>query len=104
MSKIPTTDVYLRFGFKAASFFQEGRKVEGLEFIKDGARRITGALNFVKGAHSRLKTTYEKECVGWDLYYDILSAVENALNKGEKFAMGLKRRAESILDDCTIRF
>jgi hypothetical protein len=104
VSKIPTTDVYLRFGFKAASFFKEGRKVEGLEFIKNGAERISGALNFVKGESSMLKKTYEKECVGWDLYYDILSAVEDALNKGDKFALGLRRRAEAIIDDCTIRF
>jgi hypothetical protein len=104
VSKIPITDVYLRFGFKAASFFQEGRKVEGLEFIKNGAGRITGALDFVKGERSMLKTMYEKERVGWNLYYDILSAVEDALNKGEKFALGLKRRAESIFNDCTIRF
>jgi len=104
VSKIPTTDVYLRFGFKAASFFNEGRKVEGLEFIKNGAERITEALNFVKGESSMLKKTYEKECVGWDLYYDILSAVENALNEGDTFALGLRKRAETILDDCTIRF
>jgi len=51
-----------------------------------------------------LKKTYEKECVGWDLYYDILSAVENALNEGDTFALGLRKRAETILDDCTIRF
>jgi hypothetical protein len=104
VSAIPTTDVYLRFGFKAASFFKEGKGEEGLEFIKNGAGRITGALNFVEGENSMLKKTYEKEYIGWNLYYDILSAVEDALNKGDEFALGLKRRAESILDDCTICF
>ena len=78
--------------------------MEGLEFIKNGAERITEALNFVKGESSMLKKTYEKECVGWDLYYDILSAVENALNESDTFALGLRKRAETILDDCTIRF
>ncbi len=104
VSAIPTTDVYLRFGFKAASFFKEGKGEEGLEFIKNGAERITGALNFVEGDNSMLKKTYEKEYIGWNLYYDILSAVEDALKKGDKFALGLKRKAESILDDCTICF
>jgi hypothetical protein len=104
VSAIPTTVVYLRFGFKAASFYEEGKREDGLEFIKNGVERITDTLNFVEGENSALKKTYERERVGWNLYYDILSVVEEALNKGDKFALGLRRRVEEIIDDCTIRF
>ena len=104
VSMIPTTVVYLRFAFKAASFFEEGKNDEGLEFIKNGAERIMGALNFVEGENSMLKKIYENERAGWNLYYDILSTVEKALNQGDDFACELKKRAEDIIDDCSIRF
>jgi hypothetical protein len=104
VSTIPTTVVYLRFGFKAASFFETGQDGQGIEFIKNGAERIGEALNFVKGKNSLLKQCYEKEYPGWNLYYDILSAVEDALKKGDKFALRLRKRAKSIVDDCTIHF
>ena len=104
VSKIPTTVVYLRFALKAASFFEEDEKEQGLEFVQTGANRIKNALKFVEGDPSKLKQRYEKERLAWDLFYDTLSAVEEGLNNGDMFARGLKSKAESILNDCAIRF
>ena len=104
VSRIPTTVVFLRFALKAASFFDEDKEEQGLEFVQTGARRIKSALKFVGGDPSTLKQQYEKERFAWDLYYDTLSAVEEGLEIGEAFARELQAKAKSILNDCAIQF
>jgi len=104
ISKIPISVVYLRFAFKAASFFTDGKGEQGLQFIQKGAARIMKALEFTHGENSLLKQQYEKERRGWDLYYDTLSAVENALEGGYNFALELRKKAETIISECQIRF
>jgi len=94
--------VFLRFAFKAASFFDAGKDEQGLEFIKNGAKRIMNSLDFVIGENSLLRQHFEKERLGWNLYYDTLSAVEDGLNKGDGFALDLKEKAESIVRQCAI--
>jgi len=104
ISKIPTSVTYLRFGLKAASFFASGEDNHGLEFIKIGAKRITNALDFVHGENSMLKQHSEKERLGWNLYYDTLSAVQDALKNGDSFALELRKKAESIIQQCSVKF
>jgi hypothetical protein len=102
VSFIPATVVYLRFAFKAASFFAQGDKTEGIRFIKDGAARLRNALDFARGETSLLKKTYVQERVGWDLFYEILAAVEDAIAKKEDFALDLQKRARAIINSCAI--
>jgi len=104
ISKIPTSITYLRFGLKAASFFASGEEEHGLEFIKIGAKRITNALDFIHGENSMLKQHYEKEQNSWNLYYDTLSAVEDALRNNDSFALELRKKAESIIYQCYVNF
>ncbi len=104
ISKIPASVTYLRFGLKAASFFASGEEEHGLEFIKIGAKRITNALDFVHGENSMLRQLYEKERLSWNLYYDILSAVQDALKNGDSFALELRKKAESIIYQCYVKF
>jgi hypothetical protein len=104
VSAIPATVVYLRFGLKAASFFSQGQDEQGLEFIANGAPRIQAAFDFVEGENSPLKRQYQKEQQGWQLYYDILAALEKALNQQEAFALELSQQAKSIVKQCAVRF
>ncbi|MBE9546032.1 MAG: hypothetical protein IMF10_00885 [Proteobacteria bacterium] len=104
ISRIPASVVYLRFGLKAASFFTEDKEEQGLEFVKMGAKRIMAALGFAGGENSALKQCYEKERLGWNLYYDTLSAMEDALKNGDGFALELRKKAKSIIKQCSIRF
>ena len=97
------TAVHLRFGLKAASFFNAGNTREGLEFIKIGAARITEALAFVQGQNNLLKQTYAKERLGWNAFYDALTALQDALKKADPFALELKRKAREIIRQCHIR-
>ncbi len=93
-------NVYLRFALKAASFFISENKRQGFDFIKDGIERIDSAVRFTRGDPSPLKQQYEKELLEWVIYYDILAALEEALNKKEPFACDLQRRAAEIVRQC----
>lgn len=98
ISRIPATVVYLRFAFKALSFFLSHQQDQGLEFVREGAERITKALGFVDEGKGRLRQIYEKERFGWDLYYDILLSLERALESRDVFAKGLREKARNIIN------
>ncbi|MGB7296322.1 MAG: hypothetical protein WBC70_12105 [Candidatus Aminicenantales bacterium] len=102
VSIIPGAVVYLRFAFKAASFFASDKDLQGVQFIREGARRLRKALEFASGKEKMLERTYFQERAGWDLFYEILSAVEDALAKKDGFAMSLQQRARAIVKDCAI--
>jgi hypothetical protein len=102
VSFIPATVVYLRFAFKAGSFFALGKDAQGVGFVKDGAARLPKALGFARGEKSLLEQTYVQERAGWDLFYEILSAVEDAIAKKENFALDLQKRAHAIINSCAI--
>ncbi len=102
ISRIPTTVVYLRLALRAASLFAAQKEEQGVEFIKTGAKRIMNAHDFVYGEDSMLKQHYKKECLGWNLYYDTLSALEHALKNGDGFALKLREKAEGIIEKCSV--
>ncbi len=102
ISRIPKTVVYLRFALKALSFFQNGDSSSGVNFVTNGAERISRVLHFVEGENSPLRQQYEKERRSWELYYDTLVALEKALKRQNDFAMKLKREAKRIVDECQI--
>ncbi|MDH3719763.1 MAG: hypothetical protein OES79_16700, partial [Planctomycetota bacterium] len=103
ISTIPTTVAYLRFAMKAASFFTEGQAEDGVAFIQLGARRINQTLAFVDPEDNRLKQAYEDECYGWQLYYDILAALEEALAGDDDFARQLCNKARAMAAACAIQ-
>ena len=96
--------MFLRFGLKAASLFTEREDEQGLEFVTLGSRNIAKALDFVRGEKGGLRQSYERERRGWDVYYDVLSAVEDALRDEDAFALDLRKGAQRIVDQCTVRF
>jgi hypothetical protein len=102
ISKIPQTVVHLRFALKAATLLRDNQTPKGLELVKSGAQRISKALEFVQGETSALGTQYEKERHGWNLYYDILDAVEEAIEKKDPFAVELKKKAQVIIQECAV--
>jgi hypothetical protein len=97
ISKIPVTIVFLRFCLKAASLFDQGKDEQGLDFLKRGSRQIMKSLNFANNEKSMLKQHVQKERLGWDLYYDTLSAIEEALKDNDPFAIELQKKAKSII-------
>ena len=55
------------------------------------------SLNFANNEKSMLKQHVQKERMGWDLYYDTLSAIEEALKDKDPFAIELQKKAKSII-------
>jgi len=102
ISMIPTTIVFLRFCLKAGSFFAAGEDDQGVDFVTMGAPRIRNALNFVAGNDSLLRQGYNRERLGWNLYYDVLAEVEEAIRRNDPFALELLRKAEEIIRQCLI--
>ena len=104
ISRIPLTVVYLRFALKAAALFSGNpANPQGLEFVTQGAQRIKEALDFIQGENSELRQQYERERKGWNLYYDTLDALEDALSKNDAFAKSLQDRAADIISQCALR-
>ena len=102
ISKIPQTVVYLRFALKAAALFHDGQAPKGLDLVKTGAERLSKALEFIQGENSALRNQYKRERQGWNLYYDILDAVEKAIAKKDPVALELQKKAQAIIRECKI--
>jgi hypothetical protein len=99
-SRIPITVVLLRFALKANSFFAQGESEQGLEFVELGSSRIPSALQFVSSGS--FEDQYRRERQGWQLYYDILDSIEQALVNGEEAAEKLREQADKILQGCRL--
>jgi hypothetical protein len=102
ISKIPTTVVLLRFCLRAASFFSAGKDKQGIEFVTMGASRIQNSLSFVAGKNSLLRQSYDRERLGWNLYYDVLAALEDGLKRDDHIATELRKKAKEIVGRCLI--
>ncbi len=98
ISTIPRTVVFLRFALRTASFFDRGERASGREFVTTGARRIHQALDFVAGENSLLRRQYRREGNGWEAYYELLAALEKALNDNETSAREIQRMAHQLVN------
>jgi hypothetical protein len=103
ISKIPVTVVYLRFALKAASLFASGKDNDGIEFVREGAKRLKKALAFVQGEDGMLKRQYHRERMGWNLYYDTLLEIQKALKHQDRFATELREKARKIISECVVQ-
>ncbi len=102
ISKIPATVTLLRFSLKAASLFGENQMEKGLELVTIGTQQISKAFEFIGGENSALKQQYDSERRGWDVYYDTLDAVEQALANKDPFALELQQKAKAIVRECAV--
>ena len=102
VSRIPETVVHLRSALRAASRFSSGRAGEGLRLVREGAQRVGKTLAFTGGEESLLGRAYDRERRGWNLYYDLLDALEGALERGDGKAKRLRGRARGIIRQCAV--
>jgi hypothetical protein len=75
---------------------------KGLGLVNIGAQQISKAFKFIQGDNSTLKRQYESERHGWNVYYDILDAVEQALKNKDPFALGLQQKAQIMIQKCAV--
>lgn len=101
ISSLPITIVYLRFALRAAAMISADDP-EALRFFKDGVRRLAPLVEYHKKGENPLEGIYEREKRGWDLYYDVLDAVEGGIVAGDAFALELKVKARALIDSVRI--
>jgi hypothetical protein len=99
ISRIPVTVTCLRFGLRASRMFSEGQEGTGQEFIRLGGKRLAKTMEFVG---IDLKERLSRERAAWDLYYDILSSLEVALDNGQDVALQIASKARKIVDSCQL--
>ena len=75
---------------------------KGLELVTIGTQQISKAFEFIEGENSALKRQYDNERRGWDVYYDTLDAVEQALDSKNPFALELQQKAKAIIRQCAV--
>jgi hypothetical protein len=102
ISFIPKTVVHLRFALQAADLLAQNETRMAVEFITSGYRRIKEAIQFVENSDDGMTSVYQSEFQGWKNYYQILSAIESALQNDDKFSLQLKAKAQSICRQCLI--
>jgi hypothetical protein len=103
ISRLPVTVTYLRFALRSLRFFAEGEYSNGDAFTEEGAARIGDAIRFVSGTQSSLVRQLDEERAAWELFYDALDAIEEALADGDRFVLELTEKARGLLDDIVIR-
>jgi len=92
---------YLRLALKAAEFFaakEDDSEYKGFALVETGTRRLRASIREVSmGDGNGLKERYEREQKVWNLYYDILDKIENALKEEDQFAIELRERAKKLV-------
>ncbi len=101
VSHIPFTVVALRMALEAASFFEKEEPEEADAFLKLGIQRVDETITLLSD-DDYLSQCFQDEKRGWDNYYDILDAIEKGLGKKEEFALSLRAKAQSLMQDLKI--
>ncbi len=103
ISSIPSTVVFLRLALKAASFFSDKKTEkhkEGLQFLTTGVQQLDKINNYLHKEPNPLIKQYAREKEGWNLYYDVLDRFEAELKTGDSFALELKKKAVTLVNNC----
>jgi len=100
ISRLPVTVTCLRMALKAAGMFAGGNEKEireGADLVRTGSARLGDAMAAL-GDPEAVRGRYLREKEGWDLYYDVLDALEKALEEGDAFAQSLRDSTGELLE------
>ena len=85
-------------------FFFIEKDTEAFELLKTGSLRLRKTIAWLNRKPDPLAKKYKDEKKGWDIYYDLLDALEKGIMKDDKYANGLRKKAVALVNDCRIRF
>ncbi len=103
VSRMPFTVIYMRLALKALALLDSEHPNEGVVFLQQGGARLLPLLREFSSDANPLKEHVARERQGWDLYYDVLDAIENELYEKDDLALALKKKTLSIIEDCRIK-
>jgi hypothetical protein len=104
-SHIPTTLVALRLALRVGDLLAEGdgqARAEALELMEMAAERLDPLIERFRETPMALSDELAAERAGWDLFYDVLSALEKALAEGDQEAFVLRDAARHLVESCRI--
>ncbi|MEA2101008.1 MAG: hypothetical protein U9P80_00330 [Thermodesulfobacteriota bacterium] len=97
ITKLPLSVVALRMALRADALFASDQGTDAMDLLINASKRITQTIDLVSGLPSQIEKIYKKERAGWDLYYEILRHIENALDQEDPFAIELRKKAQDIV-------
>jgi hypothetical protein len=102
VSKIPITNVLLRFCMKTADLFESGETQLASDFMLQSFERLQKSIEFAYGKENLLQKSYNDDRIGWDLYYDILDGIEDSKEINSIKRMAIQINAARICAGCRI--
>ncbi len=105
VSAIPFTVVMLRFSLKTASLFASGEKKKedrAVRLFEMGVNRLSKTIRHLDAVTNPVIADYRREQRGWDIFYDVLDAIEKGLRANDRFSLDLRRKAEVLAADCRL--
>jgi hypothetical protein len=106
-SHIPTTLVALRLSLRVGELLADGdeqARAEALDLMEMATERLDPLIGRLSETPLALADELAKQRAGWDLFYDLLNALEEALAEGDHKACVLRDAARRVVEDCRINF
>jgi hypothetical protein len=104
-SRIPTTLVSLRLTLRVGELLAGGdgqARAESLELMEMAAERLDPLIARLRETPLALADELSEQRAGWDLFYDLLNALERALAEGDQKAFVLRDAARRVVEACRI--
>ena len=104
-SHIPTTLVALRLTLRVGELLANGAgaaRAEALELMEMAADRLDPLIEQLSETPQALAEELAEQRAGWNVFYDLLDAVERALAEGDPEALALRDAALRVVQSCRI--
>lgn len=104
-SRIPTTLVALRLTLRVAELLardDDEARAEALDLMKMAADRLDPLIERLTETPQALADELAEQRAGWDLFYDVLDALEKALAERDQQAQILRDAALRVIQSCRI--
>ena len=104
-SPIPATLVALRLALRVGELLAgaDEDRAEGLDLMEMAADRLFPLIERLTETPQALADELSAQRAAWDLFYDVLDALEKGLMEGDQEALALRFAAQSVVQACQIR-
>ena len=75
---------------------------EAIDLMEMAAERLDPLIKQLRETPLALSDELDTQRAGWDLFYDLLSALERALAEGDQQAFALRDVARQLVEACRI--
>ncbi len=105
VSHIPTTLVALRLTLRVAELLSDGDEqasAEAFDLMNLAADRLDPVIEQFRETPSAMADELAEQRAGWDVFYDVLDALEKAIAEQDPKAIAVQAAARRVVRDCEI--